>query len=139
MGMAASNELGVLRSTHHAVWVAISLLSVSGAAAGTPSTSYGKISVAQIAELIEKAPVDTTSRKMLTAYLVAVGETAGLLIDQASDADGAMVSCQAQMTLSDTDARREILSAQAKDPVETAATPLILQDMLQRAGCRFVK
>lgn len=101
------------------------------------STSKGQISVAQVVELLNGAETDPRSRQILTAYLAGLGETAGMMIDNAGDF-GASVSCDGPLVL-DTRQVSDALAAAAGDQstwIETAATPIILADLVQRAGCR---
>lgn len=103
-------------------------------AIATPSTSHGQISVAQVMEMLDKAPKENTARQVLTAYLAAVGETAGALVDAA----GKTAFCKTQFVLSDRIARKALETAGDKTNwAETPATPLIVQDMITRSGCKI--
>ncbi len=99
-------------------------------AAAEPSTRGGAISVAQVTQMLDQAAHNRTAQQVLTAYLGAIGETAGALIGLG---DGA---CQRPLSLSAEDARHAIAGASAAGQGTTvAATPLIVRDMLARAGC----
>jgi hypothetical protein len=107
-----------------------------GTALAGASTSRGQISVTQVREMLDQARTNPTARQVLTAYLAGVGETAGTLMDAARK-DAPQAACKGRLSLDDKAALRALESA-APDPAlwaETAATPLILRDMLKRAGC----
>lgn len=81
--------------------------------------------------MLDEAPADRTAQQILTAYLAGVGEAASAVLHRSG------VSCKAAASLSAGDVRHAIGAAAAgSDPAETPATPLIVQDMLDRAGCR---
>ncbi len=95
------------------------------------STTRGFVSVIQVMQMLERAPTDRTAQQVLTAYLAGIGETAGVVARVGNSA------CKASLSLSAADVRQAIAAAAAKeDSAETAATPLIVGDMLDRAGCR---
>lgn len=109
------------------------------ASATSASTSRGQVSVTQARAMLEQAAGNPTARQVLTAYLAGIGETAGIMIDgqQAKQA----LACKGRLTLDDKNAR-DALEAAGPDPArwaETAATPLILRDMLKRANCRMAQ
>lgn len=99
-----------------------------------PSTSRGQISVAQVKAMLDQAATNPTARQTLTAYLAGAGETAGWLLDAGRD-HGAP-PCARRLTLDAQQARDAIASA-GNGATETPATPLIVRDMLKRAGCRL--
>lgn len=100
-------------------------------AAAAPSTSQGQISVAQVLDMVEKAPKDATARNVLTAYLGGLGEAAGMLVSLKPG------SCAKSLSLDANRVRQVLANGMAAGrQVETAATPIILRDMLDRAGCR---
>lgn len=116
----------------------LSLVPALGAplAFAAPSTSRGQISVAQVMEMLDKAPNETTARQVLTAYLAGVGETAGALADDAGEA--APAACKTRLSLSDKTARKALeAEADKASWSDTPATPLIVRDMVSRAGCRI--
>ncbi|UVK53032.1 chlorophyllide reductase [Mesorhizobium sp. AR02] len=105
------------------------------AAHALPSTATGRISVAQVMEMIEKADSSPIARQTLVAYVAGVGETAGVIVDTIGN--GAR-SCKKSFSL-DTGAVRAALEAGAPRQdswSQTPATPLIVADMVKRAGCR---
>lgn len=111
-----------------ATWASCLILSPAYA---EPSTKMGAISVAQVTQMLEQAPANQTAQQVLTAYLGGVGEAAGVVID-AGDAP-----CQRPLTLTAQDVRRAITTASGGQQAnQVAATPLIVRDMLARAGCR---
>ncbi|HWJ71655.1 MAG TPA: chlorophyllide reductase [Kaistia sp.] len=100
-------------------------------AQAAPSTPGGAISVAQVAEMLDQASSNRTAQQVLTAYLGGIGETAGVLVGLGSAA------CRRPLSLSAEEARHAIAAASAAGQARTlAATPLIVRDMLARAGCR---
>lgn len=107
---------------------AVVTMSPSSAA---PSTSRGLISVAQVVQMLEKAPTDRTAQQVLTAYLAGVGEAAGAV------ASMGRATCRTSLNLSVADVGQALSSAAAgQAAAETPATPLIVRDMLDRAGCK---
>lgn len=111
----------------HAVWAALLLTTTAHA---QPSTSHGQISVAQVRAMLDQAATNPTARQTLTAYLAGTGETAGWLLDAARG----LPPCARRLTLDAQQARDAIAGTAA---TETPATPLIIRDMLKRAGCRL--
>lgn len=105
------------------------------AAHALPSTATGRISVAQVMEMIEKAGTSPVARQTLVAYVAGVGEGAGVIVDTIGN--GAR-SCKKSFSL-DTGTIRAALEAGAPRHdswSQTPATPLIVADMVKRAGCR---
>lgn len=108
--------------------VASSLASAQAA----PSTSRGEISVAQVMEMLDKASKEATARQVLVAYLAGVGETAGILIKAA----GPRAACQGPLSLDGRIANQALKAAiRQGNTGEVAATPLIVDEMIKRAGC----
>lgn len=110
-----------------AVALAPSILVVAAPAGAEPSTQTGAISVAQVTQMLDQAPGNRMAQQVLTAYLAGVGEAAGVLVDLGD------APCRRPLTLSAEEARHAIGAAPART---FAATPLIVSDMLARAGCR---
>ena len=111
-------------------------------AVAAPSTARGQISVAQVMEMLSKAPAETPARHTLIAYLAGVGEAAGTLIDAAVAGEGPrLAACKGKLNLDDASVRRALeRSAPNRERwVETAATPVIVRDMLERAGCKAAR
>ncbi|SIQ43399.1 hypothetical protein SAMN05880590_10488 [Rhizobium sp. RU35A] len=95
-----------------------------------PSTSKGSISVAQVSQMLKEAPTNRMAQQVLTAYLGGVGEAAGIMVDLGG------APCKRPFTLTAEDVRRTMDTAPAGTPAsEVAATPLLVRDMLARAGC----
>ncbi len=95
------------------------------------STSRGQISVAQVIEMLDKAPTDRVAQQVLTAYLAGVGEAAGVAVDIGR------ASCARTLNLTADHVRQAISASVGKpDVAETWATPLIVRDMLARAKCK---
>lgn len=115
------------------------LLFPPAAANAASSTSEGRVSVQQVREMLDRAPDDPAAQQLLTAYLAGIGEAAAGLMDFARDTPLAI--CAGRMQMSATTARAA-LSADAGPRAQwndTAATPILLRDMLQRANCRVSK
>ena len=113
--------------------VICALLFLTTAAPAQPSTSRGQISVAQVRAMLDQAATNPTARQTLTAYLAGSGETAGWLLDTARG----LPPCARRLTLDTQQARDAIAGAAAANG--TPATPLIIRDMLKRAGCRLTE
>lgn len=114
-------------------------LCLSPAAQAASSTPDGRISVQQVIEMLERAPTDPVASQLLTAYLAGVGETAASMLEFAADTP--LGVCEGRMQLSAA-AARKAFDAGAGTPSDwqhTAATPVLLDDMLRRANCRLVK
>lgn len=109
----------------------LALSPLSPAQAG-PSTTRGQISVAQVVQMLDEAPRNATARQVLTAYLAGVGESAGVLVDLAAG----KAACKTGLKLDDR-VVRQALAPVAADAAQIPATPVILRDMLTRAGCRL--
>ncbi|MGY3134461.1 hypothetical protein ACVMIH_004649 [Bradyrhizobium sp. USDA 4503] len=111
------------------------LLLLTTAAHAQPSTSRGQISVAQVRAMLDQAATNPTARQALTAYLAGAGETTGWLLDAAHG----VPPCARRLTLDAQQARDAIAGAATTAATETPATPLIIRDMLKRAGCRLTE
>ncbi|KRE09298.1 hypothetical protein ASE63_21560 [Bosea sp. Root381] len=97
----------------------------------TPSTSHGQISVAQVMQMLEKAPSDRTAQQVMTAYLAGVGETASAVVSMGR------ATCRTALGLDAANIGKVLKTAAAGQNVaEIPATPLIVRDMLNRAGCK---
>lgn len=128
-----------MRARRFSITACLILLSAGPAlaASAVPSTSGGQVSVAQVLAMLDKAPGNATARQVLTAYLAGIGETVGLLTDSPEPA--ARARCSKPLGIDDRQARLALAEASggAEPPGETPATPLIVRDMLRRAGCRI--
>lgn len=94
------------------------------------STSRGLISVAQVKQMLEQAPTDRSAQQVLIAYLAGVGEAASAVASMGG------ASCRTSLSLSVANVRQALGAAAAQqDSREIAATPLIVREMLDRAGC----
>ncbi|MCC8972428.1 hypothetical protein [Bradyrhizobium brasilense] len=85
--------------------------------------------------MLDQAATNPTARQALTAYLAGAGETTGWLLDAAHG----VPSCARRLTLDAQQARDAIAGAATTAATETPATPLIIRDMLKRAGCRLTE
>ena len=103
------------------------------------STSQGKISVTQVQSMLDQAATNATARQVMTAYLAGVGETAGVLMDQAKGKPPATrLSCKRRLALDDALVQAALARPNAVDnAAETPATPLIVSEMLKRAECEM--
>jgi hypothetical protein len=102
-----------------------------------PSTDTGQISISQVMEMVGRADSDAAARNMLVAYLAGVGETTGLLLAEGKARGVVAIACSRSFNLSRETAVAALLAAapdEASWP-QTAATPLILADLITRAGC----
>jgi hypothetical protein len=125
-----------LRAASAAAAAILALVAVAQAA---PSTSRGQISIAQVKEMLDQAATNPTARQTLTAYFAGVGETAGWLLDAARDRGAPAQPCKRPLTLDASNAREVIAGAVNAAAAETPATPLIVSNMLKRAGCRLME
>ena len=87
--------------------------------------------------MLDQAATNPAARQVLTAYLAGAGETAGWLLDAAADQGAPLQSCTRRLSLDDKTARQALQASAPGPAAETAATPLIVRDMLKRAGCRL--
>ncbi|KRB26828.1 MULTISPECIES: hypothetical protein [Mesorhizobium] len=107
------------------------------AAVALPSTAMGQVSVAQVMEMIARVDSSPIAKQTLVAYVAGVGEAAGVIVDTIGGSH--MVSCKTALRL-DTGSVRAALETGAPSRSnwsETPATPLIVADMVKRAGCRI--
>ncbi|SHO66036.1 hypothetical protein SAMN02745172_02686 [Pseudoxanthobacter soli DSM 19599] len=104
-------------------------------AQATPSTPTGAISVAQVVELIERAPTDNAARNAAMAYLAGVGETTGLLVAEAGRRSSIRMTCSRPLGISSDAALAAFARTDKATWGKTAATPILVEDMLSRAGC----
>jgi hypothetical protein len=129
---------GVFEMNRSLIALLLAAALVATPAIAAPSTKTGQISAAQVFELIDQAPNDKASRNALIAYLAGLGETAGILMAEAKVRTSAAILCERDLGIGDqvaAKALRKALPDRASWP-EAAATPIILADMLQRAGCK---
>jgi hypothetical protein len=121
-----------------ALSIAAACLAAIPVAAATPSTSKGQISVAQVMDILDRAPSDGHAAQLLTAYLGGLGETAGIMVSATNASGQPYVTCERSLALDDK-LVRSMLKKAAPDKAswgETAATPLIVSALVSRAGCR---
>ena len=109
------------------------------AAAALPSTAKGQVSVGQVMEMIAKADSNPTAKQTLIAYVAGVGETAGVIVDTIGNSGSHLVSCKNSLRLDTGTVRAALQTAAPRQSrwSETPATPLIVADMVKRAGCRI--
>jgi hypothetical protein len=109
---------------------------LSSPSIAVPSTAQGQVSVAQVIEMLDEAPTERVARQVLMAYLSGLGEAAGVLLTAGNNTK--LARCSKALSLSDAQARQALAAAsRRKDRNEIAATPLLLSDMVRRAGCRL--
>ena len=94
----------------------------------------GPITVKQVLELFDTTESDPEAGKLLFAYLSGIGETAGVVIAEARKS-GAFSNCTGSLSLDGTSVEAALRKA-GGDSAKRAATPVILGDMFERAGCR---
>jgi len=126
-----------LLGTASAFFISIAFtLGLATASMAAASTAKGQISVTQVMAMLDQASSNPTASQVLTAYLAGVGETAAIIMDFAAKTDGPpLAACGTRITLDDKAVRRA-LEAQPKGRwQQMAATPLIVRDMIKRAGC----
>lgn len=116
------------------------LLSASSipASAEAASTDLGRISIAQVLDLADRADAERGARMAIIAYLAALGESTGTLLHLAQARGLAPLNCDSPFSLNQAVALNALREA-APDRAEwsnTEATPIILADMLKRAGCQ---
>lgn len=102
----------------------------------TPTTPTGAISVAQVVDLIQRAPKDNAARNAAMAYLAGVGEATGLLVAEAGQRSSVSLTCDRPLGMSSGAALAALSRADRAQWDKTAATPILVEDMLNRAGCR---
>lgn len=100
------------------------------------STPNGAISVAQVVDLIQRSPKDNAARNAAMAYLAGVGEATGLLVAKARRRGHPGVTCARPLGISSTAALAALSREEKGKWGRTAATPILVDDMLRRAGCR---
>ena len=122
----------------NAIRIALLALSLGLAlpAQATPSTPTGAISIAQVVDLIQRSPQDNAARNAAMAYLAGVGETTGLMVAEARRRASVSISCQRPLGISSSAALAALSRADKATWGRTAATPILVEDMLTRAGCR---
>ncbi|MBB3773592.1 hypothetical protein FHS55_004234 [Angulomicrobium tetraedrale] len=104
-------------------------------AQANPSTLTGAISVAQVVDLIQRSPQDNAARNAAMAYLAGVGETTGLLVAEAGQRSSVSIACARPLGISSSAALAALSRADKGTWDKTAATPILVEDMLSRAGC----
>ena len=105
--------------------------------AGTPSTSSGRISVAQVMAMLDESLSNTVAAQVLQAYLGGVGETAGVLVS-ATDPKGQHYVNGARSLQLDAQTVRSTLKTAVPNKAnwaEAPATPLLVNALVTRAGC----
>jgi len=100
------------------------------------STPNGAISVAQVVDLIQRSPKDIAARNAAMAYLAGVGEATGLLVAEAKRRGLPGITCARPLGISNTAALAALSREEKGKWGKTAATPILVDDMLRRAGCR---
>lgn len=118
------------------ILISLACLSFALPATAAPSTAAGEISVAQVVDLIEHSSTDNAARNAAIAYLAGVGETTGLLMGKVSAHAPDAVTCARPLGISSEAALAALSRTDKARRKETAATPILVNDMLNRAGCR---
>jgi len=123
-------------STMRAATLLALSLGLAVPAQAAPSTPVGKISVAQVIDLIQRSPKDNDARNAAMAYLAGVGETTGLFVAEAGRRALASITCAGPLAISSAAVFAALSRVDKGDWDKTAATPILVDDMLSRAGCR---
>jgi len=105
-------------------------------ATALPSTAAGETSVAQVVDLIQRSSTDTAARNAAMAYLAGVGEATGLLIKEAGVRAPDSITCARPLGISSDAALAALSRTDKASWKQTAATPILVNDMMGRAGCR---
>ncbi|QND51340.1 chlorophyllide reductase [Phyllobacterium sp. 628] len=115
--------------------IALGLTAPSFAAA---STAKGEISIIQVMAMLDQAPSNPAANQVLTAYLGGIGETVGVMVDLAAKPEGSpLTACRTRIALDVKSVRRALETQPKSQWQQMAATPLIVRDMIKRAGCRL--
>ncbi|HWU62726.1 MAG TPA: hypothetical protein VN112_11935 [Ensifer sp.] len=118
------------------ILISLTCLSFALPAKAAPTTATGEISVAQVIDLIKRSPTDNAARNAAVAYLAGVGETTGLLMEKASGRPQGGMACARSLGISGEAALAALSRTDKAIWEQTAATPILVNDMLNRAGCR---
>jgi hypothetical protein len=110
--------------------VAATAFGLTFSAAAATSTSDGRISTVQVMAMLEQAESSDVARQVLVAYMSGVGETAALIVEVAG------LSCERPLGLDRTNVLSALAAATGPNAGDAAATPLIVDDLMKRAGCR---
>lgn len=119
-------------------WLCVGLAASGVILPAHAQTDTNRISVAQIMQAVEPAPTNQNARQTLSAYLSGIGETAGILMSRAEESGASLAGCRSGISLSG-DTVAAALAAAVPDQskwASTPAAPIIVADMLARAGCR---
>ncbi|TGD94979.1 hypothetical protein EU555_30160 [Methylobacterium nonmethylotrophicum] len=87
--------------------------------------------------MLDDAPHNPAARQTLTAYLAGVGEATGAVVQAARPRERSSGLCRTALGIDDGAARRVLGAIALERRAETPATPLLVADMLARAGCRL--
>jgi hypothetical protein len=140
-------EVVTILASRKCVFIGVVMAMLSATAMAGRSTAQGQISVAQVMEMLDQAPTSPAANQLLTAYLAGLGEATGALFEtgavkgvmkSAANNSAVQPACKGRFSLDDRTVRQalEIAVPEHNRRSETAATPLIVQDMLRRAGCQ---
>lgn len=107
-------------------------------AQAAPTTSTGRVSVAQVLEMVDQAGSNAAARNAITAYLAGIGETAGIMASEAVSRGAKPLTCSQNFNLSQEAVVAALLAGapNMESRAETPATPIIIADLFARAGCR---
>lgn len=112
------------------------LLALSLGATG--ASAQGGYSVQQVMQLLEQAQSSSPARQTISAYLSGIGEDTGSLLATAKERGMPLSGCNRSMNLSGQ-VVASALTAAVPDRAKwsnTPAAPIIVADLLDRAGCR---
>ncbi len=98
------------------------------------ATTNGPIPVGKVLELFDTLDTDPESGKLLFAYFSGIAETAGTLISMARDMGQPFV-CTGKFSLDGDSIQKALREAGGTRTDMRPATPIIVEDVLRRAGC----
>ncbi|WP_421761652.1 chlorophyllide reductase [Devosia sp.] len=127
-----------MRISSIAALVTASLLLANSPVHAAQSTSDGRVSVAQVMEMVEAVSTKPEALQILTAYLAGVGEAAGILTAAKDSKGRRYVSCARPLSV-DANAALAAMNAAAPDRGkwgQIAATPILVAEITGRAGCK---
>lgn len=121
--------------TQRTIFIVLACLGLGSPVKAASTTSAGEISIAQVADLIQRSAADNAARNAAIAYLAGVGEATGLLIKEAGGRATGSITCARPLGISSESALAALSRTDKDKWGETAATPILVGDMLARASC----
>jgi hypothetical protein len=89
--------------------------------------------------MLDQQTSNAVARQVLTAYLAGIGESISVLVPASGKSPaGTALVCRGHLGLSVDDVRRALeTNVEPAARGDTSATPIIIRDMVRRAGCRL--